>query len=140
MYRHCPPPTKPIGLPQTSTAGVRHGGWQWFSSTEFRRYGCRKGFWISMNIELNRFAYIYTKLEISTPFKSDLRFPSPFTKQKPTTVSASCLQATFAFAATVPPKSNLQGIVFASIAWWLIRLCRWVNQWLFPRIFSFFGF
>ena len=42
-----------------------------------------EGFWIPMNTEPHRFAYIYTKLEISTPFKSDLRFPSPPTTQNP---------------------------------------------------------
>jgi len=35
-----------------------------------------EGFWIPMNTESNRFAYIYTKLEISTPFNSDLH-PHP---------------------------------------------------------------
>ena len=40
-----------------------------------------EGFWIPMNTEPHRFAY--TKLEISIPFKSDLRFPSPPTTQNP---------------------------------------------------------
>ena len=42
-----------------------------------------EGFLIPMNIVPHQFAYIYTKLEISTPFKSDLRFPSPPTTQNP---------------------------------------------------------
>ena len=48
------------------------------------------GFWIPMNTEPNRFAYKYKKLEIST-------------------VSAFYLQTTSAFAAAVPPRSDLQG-------------------------------
>ncbi|KAM4107803.1 hypothetical protein ACJW30_04G171900 [Castanea mollissima] len=49
------------------------------------RYGCQRRFLDSdkHRTKPNRFAYIYTKLEISTPFKSDLRFPSPPTTKNP---------------------------------------------------------
>nr|POF26507.1 hypothetical protein CFP56_40114 [Quercus suber] len=48
----------------------------------------------------------------------------PTHNTKPTIVSAFYLQATSAFATTVPPRSDLQGIVSTSITWWLIRLRR----------------
>ncbi|KAM4107802.1 hypothetical protein ACJW30_04G171800 [Castanea mollissima] len=47
-----------------------------------------------MNTEPNRFVYIYTKLEIFTSFKSDLRFPSPPTTKNPPPFQLFNLQAT----------------------------------------------
>ena len=144
-YKHRPIPTKPAGAepirkPQTSTAGVRHGGRQRFSSTEVGRHGCRRRF---LDSDEHRIEPIYLYIQKTWDFyplqvRSKISIPTHNTKS--TTVSIFYLEATSAFAAAVPPRSDLQGIVSTSIAWWLIRLCRWVNRRLVPRIFSLFGF
>ena len=145
LYRHCPPPTKPAGAepirpPQTSIAGVRHGGRQWFSSTEVGRYYCWQRFLDSDEHQIEPICLYIHKTWDFYPFQVRYKISIPTHNTKRTTVSAFYLLATFAFVAMVPPRLDLQGIVSASIAWWLIRLRRWVNLWLVPRIFSLFGF
>ena len=145
LYRNRPPPTKParakpIRPPQTSTAGVRHGGQQWFSSTEVGRYGCWQRILDSDEHWTKPICLYIHKTWDLYPLQVRSKISIPTHNTKPTTDSGFYLQATSAFAATVPPRSDLQGIVSASIAWWLIRLPKWVTRWLVPRIFSLFGF
>ena len=89
LYGHHPLSMKParaklIHPSQTSTASVRHDGRQRYSSTEVGRYSCRRRIFDSdEHCTTPICLYIYTKLKISTPFKSDLRFPSPPTTQNP---------------------------------------------------------
>ena len=93
LYRHCPPPTKPAGAepirpPQTSTAGVRHGGRQWFSSTDVGRYGCR---WRFLDSDEHRTApiclYIYKTWDFH-PLQVRSKISIPTHNTKPTTISA----------------------------------------------------
>ena len=123
LYRHRPPPTKPVGVepicpPQTSTAGVRHGGRQRFSSIEVGQYGCWQRFLDSDEHWTTPIClYIYTKLEISTPLQVKSKISIPTHNTKPTTISAFYLQASLFL---LPPRSDLQVVVSTSIAWWSI--------------------
>ena len=122
LYRHRPPSTKPAGAepicpPQTSTAGVRHGGRQQFSSTKVGQYGCRRRFLDSGEHRTAPIClYIYKTWDFY-PFQVKSKISIPTHNTKPTTISVFYLQAPFF---SLPPRSDLQVVVSTFIDWWLI--------------------
>ena len=106
LYRHRLPLTKlveaePIRPPQTSTAGVRHGGRQWFSSIEIGRYSCRRRFLDSGEHQTAPIClYIYKTWDFyHLQVRSKISIPTHNTK--PTTISIFFLSSsTSVFAAT----------------------------------------
>ena len=122
LYKHHPPLTKlagakPICLPQTSTAGVRHGSWQRFSSAKVGRYGCQRRFLDSNEHQTAPICLYMYKTWFFYPFQVRSKISIPTHNTKPTTILAFYLQAPLFL---LPPKSDLQVVVSASIAWWSI--------------------
>ena len=129
LYRHCLPPQEPARAkltaylkPPSQVPGTvvssnfqvpKSAGTVVGEGFGFRRTLNQTNLLIYINL------YIF-QLEISTP-QVRSKISTPTHNIKPTTISASNLQAT---SFLLPPRSDLQVVISASIVWQLIGLRR----------------